>query len=332
MNKKENHKYLKDYVFSEEAKQIIESSSIRNEKGFDLWSFKKLIILEYYIKIFLQILENKEFKCFYIDFFAGSGASNLGESEWISLGSPILSLLKGVIPNKTKGINNRFTKWFFVENDNSFYESLKLRVSKTCKIIEQDFKEKLSLGKDIEIIQGDLNEKIDYIINKLRDDFKDSRVAILAFIDPYKFSDLEWNSLKKLLESKYVDIIFTLPTSTFKRGFDSCRNKEKYLSPSLRKLCENKPLSAIPEEKFSESYAKDIVEEVRRSICYYTKGIVVKNSNNVELYRVELFSHSQRAVEICEQKAKELQPLNYFSLETLFKQARGEQDSLNKYF
>ena len=60
--KKEIAGYIKDYCLSNEAKEIINFSRVIGKKGFDLWSFKKLIFLDYYIKIHLQILENQGFE------------------------------------------------------------------------------------------------------------------------------------------------------------------------------------------------------------------------------------------------------------------------------
>lgn len=78
VKKKEIQNYLKDYVDSSDAKDIINSSKIINGEGFNLWSFKKLIFLEYYLKPYLLILSKKyKRKCYYIDFFSSGGACQL---------------------------------------------------------------------------------------------------------------------------------------------------------------------------------------------------------------------------------------------------------------
>ena len=111
IGKKKFLNYIKGFTTSEEANDIINSSKIFNEEGFNLWSFKKLIFLEYYIKPYLTILSEKyKCKCIFVDFFSSSGANKVEKENIISLGSPIVSLLKGVIPNKRKNINLRFYK------------------------------------------------------------------------------------------------------------------------------------------------------------------------------------------------------------------------------
>ena len=101
--KKEIIDYIFEYTTSNEAKEIIDSSKIINKGGFDLWSLKKLMFLDFYIKLHLQILENKGYKCIFLDLFSSCGANECKDTK--AIGSPIISLLKGVIPNKIKKIN-----------------------------------------------------------------------------------------------------------------------------------------------------------------------------------------------------------------------------------
>jgi len=206
--KKEISKYIEYYTKSEDTKKIIESSKIINEEGFDLWSFKKLILLEYYIKPYLSILLNRNYKCFFIDFFSSCGANKIEGEEITSIGSPIISLLKGVIPNKSKNRNNRFHKWFFIDNQEDYCKALECRIIKTLEIINKRYKEKLKINEDVKILCGDCNEKIIDIIKDIKKE-ENNKIAVLAFIDPYTFTNIKWKTWEKLLDLTYVDIIFT---------------------------------------------------------------------------------------------------------------------------
>jgi three-Cys-motif partner protein len=327
--KKELQNYLKEFIASDEAKSIIASSKVINGEGFDIWSLKKLIFLEYYIKPYLSILSDKyKSRCYFIDFFSSCGANKTEGDNLISIGSPIVSLLNGVIPNKSKGINNRFFKWIFLEFNSEFCNALEKRVEKTCEIIKEKTGENLILNKDIEIIQGDSNVSINNLVTQLDTEAKNEKIAVLAFIDPYKFSAIEWETIKKLLTLKYVDVIFTLPTGTLRRGADICKNKDKFLSPSLLKACLGKKFCEIPEENISKLYAKDISEVVCRDINFFDKGISVRNTTNAELYKIELFSHSKKAVEIGEGIAKKLDKITCNDLNQMVYQAKGKQKTL----
>jgi len=330
--KKEIIDYVEEYTKSNDCEEIINESSILNNIGFNSWSFKKLIFLDYYLKLYLTILSNKS-KCYFLDFFSGAGANIIEGKNLKSVGSPIISILKGVIPNKSQGVNIRFHKWIFLEKNKDFYEALKKRIEKTSKIVRKNTEETLKIGTDIEIFNEDSNIFINNLIEKIKRECKNERFSILVFIDPYKFSEIEWDTVKRILTMKYVDVIFNIPTNTFKRGVDKCNEKEKYLSPSLLKICSQCSFSNIPDDEISNLYAKDIVNIVGRSICYLSNNSVsVKNNCNSELYKIELFSHHRRAVEIAEDIAKRLKRLDCKNMNELVNQVLGKQTSLNKYF
>ncbi|MDP2947898.1 MAG: three-Cys-motif partner protein TcmP [Nanoarchaeota archaeon] len=325
--KKELLEYLKDYMFSEEAKEIINSSEIINGEGFNVWSFKKMIFLEYYIKPYLLLIKKNATKVFFIDFFSGCGANEAGENK-PSIGSPIISLLKGSFSTKNKIY--MFDKWYFAEINKEKADALNKRIDQTLKEIE--LKNKIFIDRNqIETLGGDINFLINKIVENLNNEVASGqKVGVLAFIDPYNYSNLEWATLDKLLNLKYVDIIYTFPVLALKRGFDSdlCKEKDKYLSPSLKEICKTKKLCEISPEDFSGLYAKDIAKKVRRSICYFDRGISAKNSLNGEIYRIELFTNNETMAKICEGKVKELNQLNFFHLNNIIYQAMGKQKTL----
>src|SRR3989344_6461764 len=328
--KKEILNYIEYYTKSEDAQKIIESSKITNEEGFDLWSFKKLILLEYYIKPYLSILLNRDYKCFFIDFFSSCGANKIEGEEIISIGSPIISILKGIIPNKSKNRNNRFHKWFFIDNQEKYCKALESRVIKTLEIINEKYKERLEINKDIKILCGDCNKKVDEVIEELEKEAEKNKIAVLAFIDPYTFSNIEWKTWEKLLKLKYVDIIFTFPTNTIKRGIPVCKNGEKYLPPSLIKFCDN--INSIQEDKFIELYAKDIANLVNRTIWHYKEGIKVKTTKNSEIYRIFLFTHSGPAIKLTMDIVKRLDNIAASDIKFIIEQIYGKLKSLKDYY
>ncbi len=324
--------YIEYYIKSKDAGEVINSSDIVNKDGFDVWSFKKLIFLEYYIKPFLYILENNNFKCVFIDFFSSCGANKLIEEHVNSLGSAIISLLRGVVPNKKRGKNNRFYKWFFVDHDELFCEALEKRVLKTLKIVKERYNEELILNKDVLILCGDCNKKIDEIIEGLKKEVENEKIAILAFIDPYTFTNIEWETWKKLFSLRFVDIIFTFPIQTIERGYKRCKELHKYLSASINNLINKyKDISKIPEQDFERAYAKDISELVNRSIAHYDEGISVKSLENREIYRIELFTHCTAALKAVLPKAKELDKIDSKNFKEIVKQVCGKQKSIKDF-
>lgn len=327
----EFQEYFKKYTSSVEAKSIIKASNIINEDGFGLWSFKKLIFLDYYLKPYLQIVQNLGCKCIYLDLFSGYGANKIKENNSISIGSPIISLLSGIIPNRTKGYNNRFDKWYFIESNSIYCAALRDRVKCTIELLKE--KELLKLDKDIFVFEGDVNEKINKIVEQIKNEYKSQKIAVLAFIDPYKFSDIFVDSWRKLLELKFVDIIFTLPTVTMNRGIEVMKesNRTKYLPPSLLEKCKNGKFCDLSDEEKSGSYAEYIASIVKRSINSYERGIVVSNTLNGELYRILLFSHSKKIFDICEKCADELDKMKIPHIRSLLDQAEGKQKIISDF-
>jgi len=325
--KREIKECIFDIIKSDKAKEIINVSKTKNKEGFGNWSLKKLIFLDYYLPAYLNIIKNNGFKTFFIDFFSGSGANETKECESnkiTSLGSPIVSLFNGIKYIKSKGRNNRFDRWFFIDYNKEYCEALRKRVLKTLEIINKNFSEKMEIDNDVKIICGDCNLEMENIVKEIKRE--EGKIAVFAFIDPYSFKNLEWNTLKKLFELRIADIIFTFPLYTIRRGIKNCKIPEKYLPPSLSERIKEKGIRNITE--FGELYAVDIVKEIGRSLRYYKKGITVRNVNNSELYRIEFFTHAKEAHRICSNKADELDRLSNQNLKFIVDQVMGKQKAL----
>ena len=77
-------------------------------------------------------------------------------------------------------------------------------------------------------------------------------------------------------------------------------------------------------------YAKDILEETgRKQICYTDEGISAKNRKNVELYKIILFSYSEKFLDICDSIIKELNSFKDSDLENIMNR---KQKSLSDSF
>lgn len=333
MKAKEIREYIEEYTISETAKRIINCSKIINTDGFDIWSFKKLILLEYYIKPFLYIQENNNFKCVFIDLFSSCGASGEEDKKLVSIGSAIISILKGVIPNKKKGKNNRFYKWFFIDHNSDFCNALTSRISEAANIVKEETNEDLKLDKDISILCGDCNVEAEKVIQQLKKESEKEKIAVLVFIDPYTFTDIKWDLWKQLFSLKVVDIIFTFPIQTIQRGYKRCKELDKYLSPSMLGLLKScKEIGQIPDKEFEKAYAEDISQIVNRTIHHYDLGISAKSFENREIYRISLFSHCGPAVKLTLNIATKLDKLKSNELKQITDQAMGKSKTLTDFF
>lgn len=332
MSKKDIEDYIKEFI--DEAKEL-NDSDIFNDYGSDFWSFKKLIFLSYYIKPFLNISINNGYEPLYIDLCAGCGINKIDKGKGVIkyIGSPLISIRDGLIPIKSKDKVNRFSKWFFIEEIEEKCNALNRRTDNILKRVEID-KVKIKNGEDVKVICGNCNEKINEIITSIDKEYK-GKISVLVFIDPYSFSEVEWETIEKLYDKlKTVDLIYCFSSGTLKRALDSCdvEKLKKVLPPSLRDKSKGE-LSLISEEAFEEAFAKDIKNAAGRSISYFEKGITTRNRVNAELYRIMFFSHLDVGVveSITKRICDELGPLGVNDLEAITACATGKAKSLKQF-
>lgn len=177
---------------------------------FKGWTPLKLVALSYFVQPYLNIikssLENKGMPTtlVYIDLFSGSGINKVG--RYALVGSPIIA-----IDCATKA-KRQFDYLFFVDNNREYAKSLeeRLKFLESVEVHEQGklFPEKKFswISGKYEVLPKDANIAIDKIVAFLN---KLSHKNYLAFLDPYKWQ-LEWRTLKKLLEIQYGDLFITL--------------------------------------------------------------------------------------------------------------------------
>jgi three-Cys-motif partner protein len=291
-------KKLKEEInFLTNQKKIFDASEEMYEAN--VWSIKKLILLAQYLRPYLTILtskENGDYKYsdswFYIDLFAGCGASTVN-NKFKMLGSPIISLLRGIHYIKRRDEYIRFTKWFFIEKDNRRYDALKERVGVALEEIKYTYNYNFSIpSNDVIIYQGDCNRKIDSILHEIQ---RHKRPSILLFADPEGITEIEWPSISKILSKRLVDIIYILSTGGFKRGLRK-EHLEKNLPP-LSKEEKRKILSGkYSSEELVNVFMRCILKELGRNRIFY-EPLRVCNEKGAEVYRIIWASCSKGAVE-----------------------------------
>ncbi len=147
-------------------------------------------------------------------------------------------------------------------------------------------------SNDVIIYQGDCNEKIDSILQEIQ---SHKRPSILLFADPEGITEIEWQSISKILSKRLVDIIYILSTGGFKRGLRK-EHLEKNLPP-LSKEEESKILSGeYSSEELVNVFMRCILEELRRKGIFY-ESLRVCNEKWAEVYRIIWASCSKGAVE-----------------------------------
>ena len=150
---------------------------------FHHWTPLKLTFLNFTLDVCAIVANNIYSKKNYIDLFAGSGINKIkGEHNDFFIGSPFIALLNHY---------NKFTRFFFCEEDPDFHRALNKRIS--------------ALGfKRLNLYEKNCNHQLDKILDQIQ---KIGHCYNFFFIDPYKL-EFSWESFKKILRIR-SDILLT---------------------------------------------------------------------------------------------------------------------------
>lgn len=322
-----SEKLEKELNFLINQKTIFDVSKEKYEAN--IWSVKKLILLSHYLYPYLSILTTKEngsYKYsdswFYIDLFSGPGASIVNEYGFEMLGSPIISLLKGIHYIKKRREHIRFTKWFFIEKNGTKCEALKKRVNIALEEIKLKYNFPIP-NSNVIIHQGDCNKKIDSILEEI-ENYK--RPSILLFADPEGIVEIEWTTISKILSKKIVDIIYILSTGGFKRAV-----KKEHLEKNFPPLSEEER-SKILSRKYSsealvEIFVKSILKEVKRYRIFY-ESLPIHNEKNTEVYRIVWTSCSRGAANAMKSTFELIKKISNEDILQAIQVIRGKQEKL----
>jgi len=166
------------------------------------WSDKKYKLIQNYAEVFATGMKHKWDCRVYIDLFAGAGKAKIRDSNRIVYASPLLAL----------NVRNRFDRYIFCELDTDLMDALSQRVKREHG------------DADVKFIQGNVNLKVDEVIESIPK-FSD-RFKVLSFcvVDPFKLSSLDFATIKSLSDF-YMDFLVLIAC-----GMDAQRNEKVYLS------------------------------------------------------------------------------------------------------
>ena len=159
---------------------------------FHHWTPLKLTFLNFTLDVCAIVANNIYSKKNYIDLFAGSGINKTkGKYSDFLIGSPFIALLNHY---------NKFTKFFFCEENPIFFNALDKRIS-VLKL------------KKVNLYASNCNHELDKILQDIK---KEERCYNFFFIDPYNL-EFAWESFKKILNIR-SDILLTFMNRTVWRS------------------------------------------------------------------------------------------------------------------
>ena len=266
----------------------VEDDGLFRGKEVGRWAEEKHALVSFYAKLFSTGMKDKWDERVYIELYAGSGHSRIKDTKRIIAGSPLQAL----------SLEHPFDKYIFCEVNPKALDALRIRV------------EKIAPSAKVAFILGDCNQRVSEIVAEIPAHSIGHRVLSLCFVDPYDIG-IKFETLRTLSE-KYVDFLVLLALY-----MDANRNYRNYVEEEAVKIDEFLGSSTWRDEwKISQQtgtlFPQFLAEEFSRSMerlkyqpqPFYKMKPVSIPEMNVRLYRLALFSRSDRAYKFWDQVLK----------------------------
>ncbi len=174
------------------------------------WAEEKYRLLYNYARMFATSMKKAWDQRVYIDLFSAAGRSKIRDTDRTVLSSPLLAL----------EIPDQFDKYIFCEENEECIEALKKRVSSDHPTA------------NVQYIEGDVNQRVDKVIDEMPQYGPEHRVLGFCFVDPCKMRDIRFTTLQRIAQ-RYIDFLVLIPT-----GMDAGRNVDKYIKESNKTVDE----------------------------------------------------------------------------------------------
>jgi three-Cys-motif partner protein len=163
---------------------------------------RKLDVVAKYLAAYATVMKKQEFRLFYVDGFAGSGASTSkaeAEKSQDPTLFPTADVLEGS-PTRALTVEPPFDHYIFIEKSDENVRSL------------SGLREKFP-HRAIEITPGDANERLREFCDRIACERFDRAVV---FLDPFGLS-VRWHTIERLAATEKVDLWYLVPVDGMSR-------------------------------------------------------------------------------------------------------------------
>lgn len=253
------------------------------------WAEDKHRLVSLYSTLFSSGMKDKWDRRVYAELYAGAGYAKIRDTSRVILGSPIRSLI----------LRDPFDKYVFCEESAQKLNALKARTERHAPSAQVDY------------VAGDCNVKVPKILEAIPTGSRENTVLTLCFADPFDIS-LRFETIRELASARYVDFLITLAL-----GMDANRNYEHYVKEDASKIdgflgltswrarWEAAQWDAVKFTRFlADEFSKSMETLGYIPPPFYTMKEVRSYEKNLPLYRLALFSRSDRAYKFWDQVAK----------------------------
>ena len=163
---------------------------------------RKLDVVSKYLAAYVTVMKKQDFRLFYVDGFAGSGASTSksgAEKSQDPTLFPSADVLDGS-PIRALSIEPPFDHYIFIEKSDENVRSL--------SGLREKFPQRM-----IEIAPGDANERLGEFCGRIAAERLDRAVV---FLDPFGLS-VRWQTVERLAATEKVDLWYLVPVDGMSR-------------------------------------------------------------------------------------------------------------------
>ena len=240
----------------------------------------KHMILKEYLKAWFPILGHTHDEIIYLDGFAGPGKYKKGEP-----GSPVIAIQTAIEhPSIHKFGTIRF---IFIEEEKIYGECLKKELKQKFRNLQPNIVYEVEIGNFSEV----LPKKLDEIKKRIK-----QVTPILAFIDPFGYSDTPADSIDKLLENDKCEILLTFMTQFINR-FVEMKQYESIFNKLFGKNAWEE-VKAIKEDENRLNLLTDIyVRQLKEKGFIYVRPFKMIDNSRKRLYDLIFVTKNKKGLE-----------------------------------
>ena len=238
----------------------------------NIWSVKKILVLDYYLRASQPIFKKYFKEWYYVDTHCGSGLfqTNQGDDDAgvVFPGSPLIAALESC--------DKPFTRYFLSDADKDAVSTLKNRMKKLG--INNDTLYTISVRKFA---------RMSWLLKQMESWNK----AFVVNIDPTGFVDLAWSDLERILSIKKADVFVTFMNYGIRLGRPHAQGMDdgRMAATFNRVFGTNKWKACNDNDDLVNLYMQQI-----RTQKKYVEKLPVFGSRGLEIYQLIFASNNQQ--------------------------------------
>ncbi len=274
-------------------------------RSLEIHSFRKPLLLRYYLNPLTRILSGYFKRTCYLDGFSGPGKVRftLGGDTYDIDGSPLIALKA----------RPGFTDYYFCDSDKKCRTALELRIAR------------MSVGRNVEVLPAqDFNKCLPSILSIIPSD-----CHIFAFFDPDGL-ELNWQTVAAVGARRHRELLINFSNGVFRCAQTARTNKKHH---------ERMNSFMGLEDDWWRYTSEDILETYKTNLRSLGGGfkhlldLPVRNVNKSVVYNLLFATDNDTAVKILADRMKHLEGLTTDHLRVLFLREQGENvPDLTQFF